>query len=140
MNATTATARVVGVVLTLTIIELTLATAYIHLTYGGLIFTLNGIGYVVLAAAYAASGLPMSFVQRFAWLPRLGLAGYALVTIGAYLVIGPYSYLGWIAKGIEVAIIGLVVAHLVNTYGSAERLARVRVAPAERSSGQPSPG
>jgi hypothetical protein len=136
MNANTATARVVGVVLTLTIIELTLATAYIHLTYGGLIFTLNGIGYVVLAAGYAASGLPTSFVRRFAWLPRIGLAGYALVTIAAYFVVGPLSYIGWIAKGIELAIVGLVVAHLVNTYGSPERLARVRVAPVERSTGQ----
>jgi hypothetical protein len=46
------------------------------------------------------------------------------VTIGAYLVIGPYFLLGWITKAIEVAIIGLVVADLVNTYGSAGRLQR----------------
>lgn len=96
------------------ILELTVATAYIHLTLGGLIFTLNGLGYVGLAVAYLASAvLPMPFVRRFSWLPRIGLAGYALVTIGAYLVIGPYFALGWIAKGIELAIVGLVAVDLL---------------------------
>ena len=48
---------------------------------GGPLFTLNGFGYVTLAAAYAVGALvPLPIVQRFAWLPRVGLAGYALTT------------------------------------------------------------
>ena len=99
------------------IIELTLATALIHLDLGGMLLTLNGLGYLALAAAYAvaASGLPA--MRRYGWLPRIGLAGYAAVTIGAYLVIGPYFALGWITKGIELAIIGLVIADLTTEYG-----------------------
>src|SRR5438876_8204222 len=80
----------VRVVLALMIIELTATTARIHFDLGGPLFTLNGFGYVTLGTAYAIGALvPLPIVQRFAWLPRVGLAGYALTTIGAYLVIGP---------------------------------------------------
>ena len=96
------------------ILELTAATALIHLSLGGTLFTLNGLGYLGLGLAYLASAvLPMPFVRRLAWLPRVGLAGYAAVTIGAYLLTGPYIGLGWIAKGIELAIIGLVAVDLL---------------------------
>jgi hypothetical protein len=96
------------------ILDLTAATALIHLGLGGSLFALNGIGFLGLGAAVlAASVLPVPVVRRFAWLPRIGLAGYALVTIGAYLVMGPYITLGWIAKAIEVAIIGLVAVDLL---------------------------
>jgi hypothetical protein len=96
------------------ILDLTAATALIHLGLGGTLFTLNGIGFLGLGAAVlAGSLLPMPIVRRFGWLPRIGLAGYALVTIGAYLVMGPYITLGWIAKAIEVGIIGLVAVDLL---------------------------
>ena len=109
----------VRVVLALVILELTAATANIHLSLGGPLFTLNGFGYAALAAAYGIGALvPVVIVQRFAWLPRFGLAGYTLVTIVAYLVIGPHFTLGWITKGIEVAIIGLLVADMLIVYGS----------------------
>ena len=131
MNANELTTRLVGRVLTTVILVLTLATAYVHLSLGGTIFMLNGIAYVVLAAGIAASALPIGFVRGLRWLPRLGLAGFALVTIGAYLVIGPYSLLGWSIKAIEFAIIGLVAADLMNHYGRASRLERrPRVGPA----------
>lgn len=95
------------------ILELTLATAWIHLTLGGWLFTLNGLGFLAFGVAYLVTGVvPMPFVRRLAWLPRIGLAGYAVVTIGAYLVMGPYITLGWIAKGIELAIVGLVAVDL----------------------------
>jgi hypothetical protein len=109
----------VRVVMALVILELTAATANIHFSLGGLLFTLNGFGYAALAAAYAIGALvPLTIVQRFAWLPRIGLAGYTLATIAAYLVIGPYFTLGWITKGIEVAIVGLLVADMLIVYGS----------------------
>jgi hypothetical protein len=126
----TARERAAGFFLTLIVIELTAATAYIHLTLGGVIFTLNGLGYLGLAAAYAAAALPIPLARRFGWLPRIGLAGFALVTIGAYLVIGPYFSLGWIAKGIEVAIIGLVGVHLLVSANGPRGLVNVLAAPA----------
>ena len=96
------------------ILDLTLATAWIHLTLGGTLFTLNGLGFLAFGAAYLASAvLPMPFVRRLAWLPRVGLAGYGVVTIGAYLIMGPYITLGWIAKGSELAIVGLVAVDLL---------------------------
>jgi hypothetical protein len=110
--------------LTIAIVDLALVTAYIHLTLGGTLFTLNALGYVALAAALIASAIPHPFVRRFAWLPRVGLAGYAAVTIVAYLVMGPYFSLGWVAKGIEVAIIALLAADLVRLYGSPAGLFR----------------
>lgn len=106
--------RLAAVVMLFVILELTVATALIHLSLGGPLFTLNGLGFLALAAAYLASdALPMPFVRRFRWLPRVGLAGYSLITIGAYLVMGPYITLGWIAKGIELAIVGLVLVDLL---------------------------
>ena len=106
--------RLAAGVMLFVILELTVATALIHLNLGGLLFTLNGLGFLALGAAYLASAvLPMPFVRRLSWLPRIGLAGYAVITIGMYLVMGPYIMLGWIAKGIELAIIGLVAVDLL---------------------------
>jgi hypothetical protein len=102
------------ILLTGVIVELTLATAYIHVTLGGTLFLLNAAGYLALGAAYLlATAVPMPRVRRFSWLPRVGLAAFASVTIVAYLVIGPYFTLGWVTKGIEVAIVMLVIADLL---------------------------
>ncbi len=102
------------VLLTGVILELTLATAIIHFTLGGTLFLLNAAGYVLLGAAYlAAAVLPMPAVRRFGWLPRAGLAAFASVTIVAYLAIGPYFTLGWLTKGVELAIVLLVIADLL---------------------------
>ena len=102
------------ILLTGVILELTLATAFIHFTLGGTLFLLNAAGYLALGVAYlGAAVLPMETVRRFGWLPRVGLAGFAVVTIIAYLVIGPHFTLGWVTKGIEVAIVMLVIADLL---------------------------
>jgi hypothetical protein len=117
-DPTTITGGLVRAVLALVILELTLTTANIHLSLGGQLFTLNGFGYLAFAAAYAiAAFVPLAVVQRIAWLPRVGLVGYTLVTIGAYLVIGPYFDLGWITKGIELAIVALLVTDMLVVYG-----------------------
>jgi hypothetical protein len=108
--------RLTGAILVAVIIELTAATAYIHFSLGGLIFLLNALGYAALAGAYLLVAAPVPVIGRFGWLVRAGLAGYALLTIGAYLVIGPYFALGWIAKGIELAIIGLVIVDLLRVH------------------------
>lgn len=96
------------------ILELTLATALIHLSLGGTLFLLNGLGYLGVGGAYALAVLPIPTLRRFGSLARIGLAGYATVTIGAYLIMGPYFTLGWVTKGIELAVIGLVLADLLT--------------------------
>jgi hypothetical protein len=102
------------ILLTGVILELTLATAIIHFTLGGTLFLLNAAGYLALGAAYlVAAALPIPALRRLGWLPRAGLAAFASVTIVAYLVIGPYFTLGWVTKGIEVAIVLLVIADLL---------------------------
>src|SRR5688572_8438056 len=102
------------ILLTGVILELTLATAIIHFTLGGTLFLLNAAGYLALGAAYLmAVALPMPAIRRLSWLPKVGLAAYASVTFVAYLVIGPYFTLGWVTKGIEVAIVMLVIADLL---------------------------
>ena len=110
--------------LTIAIVDLTLVTAYVHLTLGGTLFMLNGLGYAALAAALVASAIPHPFVRRFAWVPRVGLAGFTAATIVGYLVIGPYFTLGWITKAVEVAIIVLLAADLARLYGSPMGLVR----------------
>jgi hypothetical protein len=116
-------------VLAIAIVELTLTTAYIHLTLGGVLFTLNAIGYATLAAAMLVIAMVSHpQVRRFDWLPRVALAAVTLATIGGYLVIGPYFSLGWIAKAIEVAILTLLVADLRRAYGSPSGLLREALA------------
>ena len=111
--------RTAGFVLGTAIVALTLTTAYIHLGLGGLLFTLNGLGYLGLAVLFViGAAAPMPIVQRFSWFPRLALAGYAAMTIAGYLVVGPYFTLGWIAKGIEVALITLVAVDVMRVFGS----------------------
>ncbi len=102
------------IILTGVILELTLATAFIHFTLNGTLFLLNAAGYVALGTAYVAAALlPIPAIRRLAWLPRVGLAAFASVTIVAYLVMGPYFTLGWVTKGIELAIVLLVAADLL---------------------------
>ena len=117
--------RAAGAVLTAAIVGLTLATAYIHSTLGGLLFTLNALGYLGLAALIViGAAAPVAIVGRFSWFPRLALIGYTLMTIAGYLVMGPYFTLGFIAKGIEVALVTLLVVDVIRVYGSPMGLVR----------------
>jgi hypothetical protein len=102
------------------IVALALSTAYIHLTLGGLRFTLNATGYVVLAAAMIA---PIAIAVRYRWLIRLALAGYAATTIVAWAVEGPYYSTAYVAKAIELALIALLVIDMARRDGNpVERL------------------
>lgn len=117
--------RATGAVLTASIVGLTLATAYIHATLGGLLFTLNALGYLGLAGLIVIGAVaPIALVERFSWFPRLALIGYTAMTIGGYLVMGPYFTLGFIAKGIELALVALLVIDVVRVYGSPMALVR----------------
>ena len=121
--------RAGGAVVTTAIVGLTLATANIHYGLGGLLFTLNALGYVGLVGLIViGAAAPMPIVQRFSWFPRVALAGYAAMTIAGYLVMGPYFTLGWIAKGIEVALIATLALDVVRVYGSPMGLVRSAIA------------
>ena len=87
------------------IIALTLATAQIHTTLGGLMFTLNAIGYATLAAAMVLPG-PLGRVR---WLTRYALVGFTATTIVGWLAFGARFDLAYIDKAIETALIGLVL-------------------------------
>ena len=117
--------RAAGAVLTAAIVGLTGATAYIHLGLGGLLFTLNGLGYIGLAVLIViGAAAPVALVERFSWFPRLALIGYTAMTIAGYLIVGPYFSLGFIAKGIEVALIAVLVIDVFRAHGSPMGLVR----------------
>jgi hypothetical protein len=120
--------RAGGFVVTAAIVGLTLATSYIHLGLGGLLFTLNGLGYAGLAGLIVVgAAAPIPLVDRFSWMPRVALLGYTLATITGYLIMGPYFTLGFIAKGIEVALIAVLVVDIVRVYGSPMGMIRAAV-------------
>ena len=87
------------------IVALTLATAAIHVTLGSTLFLLNAIGYLVLVAAMVLPGP----VARVRWLTRYALVGFTAVTVLAWLAFGARFDLAYLDKGIEVALIGLVL-------------------------------
>ena len=97
------------------IVVLALSTAYIHSTLGGLLFTLNALGYVTAAVAMV---IPLALAVRFRWVVRLGLMGYAATTILGWAIQGPYYQTAYIAKAIEVALIVLVAVDFARMDGN----------------------
>ena len=87
------------------IVALTLATAAIHVTLGGTLFLMNAIGYAVLAIAMVLPGP----VARIRWLTRYALIGFTAVTIVGWVMFGARFDLAYLDKGIEVALVGLVL-------------------------------
>jgi hypothetical protein len=84
------------------IVLLTLSTGYIHFTVGGIMLTLNSIGYATLAVAVVGSAI---FFRRFLPLVLIALALYAVVTIIGWLIMGPYYDVAYMAKAIEIVLI-----------------------------------
>jgi hypothetical protein len=125
MTATTfervATRRHVRVVvLRSVIVALALATAAIHASLGGLLFTLNAIGYATLAAAMVLPG-PMG---RIRWLVRLALIAFAIATIAGWLAFGARFSLAYLDKAIEVALVVATGLELWLTDGNPVAIAR----------------
>jgi hypothetical protein len=102
------------VVLRVAIVGLALGAAYIHATLGGLLFTLNAIGYVLAAAAMV---VPLRLARRSRWIVRIGLAGYAATTIVGWAIQGPYYGTAYLAKGMELALIALLAIDFVRFDG-----------------------
>jgi len=115
MFATRTALRTSDVVVRAAIVALVLGTAYIHSTLGGLLFTLNSIGYVVAAVAMI---IPLALAVRFRWVVRIGLIGYAATAILGWAIMGPYYSTAYVAKAIEVALIVLVAIDFVRHDGS----------------------
>ena len=115
MFATRTAFRASDVAIRSAIVGLALATGYIHSTLGGLLFTLNAVGYATAAVAMV---IPLALAVRFRWVIRLGLIGYAMTTIIGWAIQGPYYSTAYIAKGIEVALIALVAIDFVHTDGN----------------------
>jgi len=115
---------VAGVALRFGIVALTLGTAYIHSTLGGLLFTLNATGYAVAAIAMI---VPIALAIRFRWFIRLGLMGYAATAIVAWAVQGPFYSTAYIAKGIEVALIFLLVVDFLRADGNPVKVVKREV-------------
>ena len=107
--------RASDVALRAVIVGLALATGYIHSTLGGLLFTLNAVGYAVAAVAVI---VPLAMAVRFRWVIRLGLIGYAATTIIGWALQGPYYQTAYIAKAIEVALIVLVAVDFARMDGN----------------------
>jgi hypothetical protein len=105
----------VDVALRLAIVGLTLGTAYIHSTLGGLLFTLNALGYVTAAVAMV---IPLGIAVQYRWFVRLGLIGYAAATIIGWAIQGPYFTTAYIAKAIEVGLIVLVAIDFARMDGN----------------------
>jgi hypothetical protein len=98
-----------GVLLRAAIVVLALATGWIHSTLGGLLFSLDAVGYVVAAAAMVA---PLALAGRFRWFIRLGLIAYAATAIVAWYLTGPRYDVAYIAKGIEIVLIALLLVEV----------------------------
>jgi hypothetical protein len=90
-----------SVLLRLVVVVLTVSTAVIHARLGGLLFTLNAIGYLALATAMV---LPGPF-GRLRWLTRLALIGFTTATIVGWVLIGARFPLAYVDKGIELVMI-----------------------------------
>jgi hypothetical protein len=116
--------RPTDVALRAAIVALALGTAYIHSTLGGLLFTLNALGYVAAAIAIT---IPLGLAVRFRWFVRLGLIGYAAMTILGWAIQGPYYNTAYLAKAIEVALIILVAVDFFRMDGNPINVVRREV-------------
>lgn len=98
------------------VIILTLATAGIHFylaptefqmgaTLFGVLFVLNGLGYLTMVAVMYA---PLGMLAPFRGAARGLLVLIALGSIGAYFYVGVFDTVGWVDKAVEGALIVLV--------------------------------
>ena len=124
-DSTKSDLTVAGVALRFGIVALTLGTAYIHSTLGGLLFTLNATGYVVAAVAMI---VPLALAIRFRWFIRLGLMGYAATAIVMWAIQGPYYSTAYIAKAIEVTLIFLLAIDFLRADGNPVKVVRREIA------------
>lgn len=124
-SATQARVPAVDVAIRVAVVGLTLATAYIHTTLGGLMFMANAAGFATLAVAMIA---PVGLAVRYRGLIQVALGGFAAATIGGWVLFGARYSTGYIATGIEIAIVALVAIATYRAYGNPITIARSVVA------------
>ena len=96
------------------IVALTLWTAYIHSTLGGVLFLANAAGFTVLAVAMVA---PIGLAVRYRGLVRVGLGAFSAATIGSWVSFGARYSTGYLATGIEIALLALIAIATYRQYG-----------------------
>jgi hypothetical protein len=97
------------------IILFTIATAILHITlFPDIMFTLNGLGYLGLLAAYL---LPISFFQQRRNLVWWAFVGYTVLTIVLWVIMGEKDFsastssmIGYYAKAAELFLLGFLFA------------------------------
>src|SRR5258705_1732559 len=100
------------------VVGLTLATAAIHASLGGLLFMANAVGYTTLAVAMIVPG-PIGQVR---WLVRLALLRFTTATIGGWLLFGTRFPLAYVDQALEVVLIVLVTFELLHPDGGVLRV------------------
>src|SRR4249920_2671666 len=95
----------VDVAIRLALVGLTFATAYIHSTLGGLMFTANALGFATLGVAML---VPVGLAVQYRGFIQVALGGFAAATIGGWLLFGARYATAYLATGIEIAIVALV--------------------------------
>jgi hypothetical protein len=112
--------------LRVTVAALAVANGWIHSQLGGLMFTLNAIGFVVLAVALVAPVWPAPQVR---FLTRLAVAGYAAATAVGWLLFGARYDMGYLSFALDLAIMTLVAVDSLVADGSpiaiAKKLVRI---------------
>lgn len=101
------------------VILLTLVTAAIHFYLVPDEFSKGATGY---GTAFILTGAGYLLAMALAFVPRspfhvpggLAIAGIATAAIVAYLSLGYFDTLGWVTKGIELALIVAVAVHLIQ--------------------------
>jgi hypothetical protein len=113
-------AQLTTVIARTTVVALTLATAAIHTSLGGLLFLMNAAAYSTLALAMV---LPGPF-GRFRWLIRLALIGFTSATIGGWVLFGARYPVAYLDKAIEATLLVTVAVDVWHTDGGPIQVVR----------------
>lgn len=109
----TAVVQPTTIILRTIVVLLTLATAAVHASLGGMMFMANAVGYTVLAVAMIAPGAAL----RWRWLIRLALIGFTAATIGGWVAFGARFDLAYVDKAIEVVLVGVLLTEMWQSDG-----------------------
>jgi hypothetical protein len=88
--------------------------------------------------------IPLEIAVRYRWLIRIGLAGYAVTTITAWLIDPIFYQTAYLAKGIEVALIALLAIDFFRRDGNPlqrirDEIQSLTTRPRGPASGRPEP-
>ncbi len=114
MNIFVPRVRPLDVVLRFAVVGLALSTGYIHSTLGGVLYTLNAVGYLVLAVAQV---VPLGPLSSYRWVARLALAGFAATTIVGWYFMGARYFTAYLAKAIELVLISVLTVEVYRLDG-----------------------